>query len=92
MAETSFTGEGQLTLSRVPSFVFSLNLLNCSRPHSLDEIGIGGLAAVLPHERSDLSAVIDTVKSDMQRHVAQLVVKLLSLRVCVSELSGQIVG
>jgi hypothetical protein len=49
---------------------FSSNLLNCSRPHSLDEVGIGRLAPVLPDERGDLSAVVDTVKRDVQCYVA----------------------
>ena len=44
--------------------------LHDSRPYRLDEVGISGLAALLPHQRGDLPAVVDAVKRDVQRHVA----------------------
>ena len=39
--------------------------LNYSRPYRLNEVGIGGRAALLPHQRRDLPAVVDAVKRDV---------------------------
>jgi len=64
------TKQTEKELAAKARLVAPSNLFDCSRPHSLDEVGIGGLAAVLPYEHSDLSTVVDAVKSDVQRYVA----------------------
>ena len=43
--------------------------LDCSCPRRHDEVGISGLAALLPHQHGDLPAMVDAVKSDVQSHV-----------------------